>query len=314
MTISFADAAATTALLRCPGCRGALAWGDARATCESCAHAYAIEDGIPVLLVAPERAQEDEAALGSKAGQAQFFDHDVAGDYEISRPHGTPAFHRWLLGEKLRRSVAALGPAGGVALTVCGGSGLDAEFLARRGYTVVATDISLGAAKRVRERARRHGLPIVPVVADAEALPFDDASVDLAYVHDGLHNLEEPERAVAELARVARRAVSVNEPAAAAATTAAVKLGVAEEVEEAGNRVVRLTLDQLASQLRAAGFRIARAQRYAMFYRHVPGLPSRLLSNPAVLPLARLGYLAGDALIGRWGNKLTVQAIRREDA
>jgi ubiquinone/menaquinone biosynthesis C-methylase UbiE len=148
------------------------------------------------------------------------------------------------------------------------------------------------------------------VVADAENLPFRDGSVDVTYVHDGLHHLERPALALAEMARISRRAVSVSEPATAFATSAAVRLGLAEHREEAGNVVRRLTLAEIVSELATHGFEPVAPHRYAMYYRHWPGRAVRLLSRPGLLPLATGGFLIANRLAGRFGNKLAVQAIR----
>ncbi len=101
-----------------------------------------------------------------KRDQAAFFDAQPAA-WETSRPHGAPALYRWLMEEKFRRSVDGLQSVlpGATVLTVCGGSGMDAEFLARAGARVIASDISLGAARRALERSRRHGVPITPIVS-----------------------------------------------------------------------------------------------------------------------------------------------------
>lgn len=310
-------------LLVCSACRGPLRWSDAEARCTSCARPYPIVDGIPILLLDQSAADHDElehlhahghahAHDAHKQQQAAYFDREEAAEFEIARPHGTPALYRFLLGEKFRRSVDALAPIlpGATALTVCGGSGMDAEYLARAGARVIASDISLGAAQRARERARRYGLAAAPVVADVERLPFAGRAVDLVYVHDGLHHLERPAAGLAEMARVAARAVSVTEPARAAATALAVRAGWALEREEAGNRVARLTPGQVAAFLRRRGFRPVRAQRYAMYYRHEPGPLFAALSRPALFPLTRSGWRLANALLGRWGNKLTVQALR----
>jgi glycosyltransferase involved in cell wall biosynthesis len=248
-----------------------------------------------------------------KRRQAEWFDDEADPEYEIERPHGTPRFHAWLLGEKFRRSVGAVRPHldGAVVLAVCAGSGMDAEFLAHAGARVVAADISLGAAKRARERARRHGVQIESIVADAEQLPFRDGSVDVVYVHDGLHHLERPLAGLAEMARVARSAVSVNEPARAAATALSVRLGYSGVVEEAGNCVERLLPGEVEAVLRERGFEIVRSGRYAMVYRHVAGRPVRFLSTKLLFPLARAGFRIANLLLGRIGNKLTVQAVRR---
>jgi SAM-dependent methyltransferase len=293
-------------LLACPSCRRPLLSGVDVFRCNDCDADYPIVDGVPVLV--PQGA---EAMDAPKARQAAFFDLENS-EFEVSRPHGAPALYQHLLAEKFRRGISKLGPvvSGGTALVVCGGSGMDAEFLARAGTTVVSSDISLGAAGRVRERARRYGFAVAPVVADAERLPFRDRSFDLVYVHDGLHHLERPFVAIAEMARIAKRAVSITEPASATITAAAVRLGLALAREEAGNEVKRFRLDDVGAVLRGEGFRIVEAGRYAMYYRHHPGRVSELASRPAVFPAVEitLGWL--DAMIGRFGNKLTVQALR----
>jgi SAM-dependent methyltransferase len=282
--------------------------------CTLCDATYPIREGIPVMLPAELRPGRDvvHESRGHKQQQAEFSDSEADDAWEINRPHGAPAFHGWLLGEKFRRSIEGLRPIlpGSLALTVCGGSGLDAEFLALAGAHVISSDISLGAARRARERARRYGLQITPIVADAENLPFADRAIDIAYVHDGLHHLEEPAAGLAEMARVARRAVSVTEPAKAALTALAVRLNLALEQEEAGNRVARLTLDEIVETLERRDFRVLNAHRYGMYYKHNPGWAIDLLSRERIFPLATTALSLLNTLAGRVGNKLTVQAVR----
>jgi SAM-dependent methyltransferase/uncharacterized protein YbaR (Trm112 family) len=302
-------------LLACPACGGALSRSvllPPRLECSSCSLHYPVHLDIPILLLPELRRGPHGSDLTHKEQQAAFFDQDSVDDFGVTRPRGAPALYEWLLGEKFRRSVIGLEHQlpGATALTVCGGSGVDAEFLARAGAQVILSDIALGVVLQARERARRFGLDIALVVADAEALPFRDASIDLVYVHDGLHHLEQPARGLAEMARVARHAVSVSEPAAAIVTAAAVRLGLAEDEEEAGNRVRRLTLDEIVRELSDRGFRAIRPHRYAMYYRHWPGRPMRVLSIPVLLPVARGGLKLLNRLAGRFGNKLTVQAVR----
>jgi ubiquinone/menaquinone biosynthesis C-methylase UbiE/uncharacterized protein YbaR (Trm112 family) len=293
--------APTLIAFACPACREPL--GDDLA-CAGCGARYAHEDGIPVLL-APEHGEE------IKVRQASWFD-DLDPEYEIERPAGTPPFHVWLLEEKFRRGTSELGEfmSGGTALSVCGGSGMDAEFLARARARPINVDLSVGAARRALERARRHGFELDSIVADAEALPFSDQSVDIAFVHDGLHHVQRPLAAIAEMARVASHAVSVNEPARATLTAAAVRAGLAQAREEPGNRVWRLSLDEVTEVLATRGFRIVRAERYAMLYRHRPGNLTHALSGPRLQPLAIRGLRALDPIGTRIGNKLTVQAVR----
>jgi ubiquinone/menaquinone biosynthesis C-methylase UbiE len=247
-----------------------------------------------------------------KRAQVDFFDTSVDHEYEIVRPRGTPSFHAWLLGEKFRRSIVMVSDelSGASVLTICGGSGLDAEFLAAAGARVLCTDISPGAARRAAVRSARFAVGFEVAVADAEALPFPDRSFEFVYVHDGLHHMERPFRGVAEMARVAKRGVCITEPARAVLTRLAVRMGIATNREEAGNAVERLREPELRQVLASAGFAAQRASRYLMYYRHEPGLPTRALSAAIPSAAARVAFRAVNAVVGRAGNKLTVQAVR----
>jgi ubiquinone/menaquinone biosynthesis C-methylase UbiE/uncharacterized protein YbaR (Trm112 family) len=291
-----------SALLVCPACRVSLT---PELTCKTCGAGFERIDGIPILLM--EQAQSDY-----KRRQARAHDDHPTPEFEVRRPEGTPAFYGFLMMQKFTRGIIGLEPLlkGASAIVVCAGSGMDAEFLARHGCHVIAADISLGACKRARERARRHGLPILAVVADAEQLPLQDLAVDFAYVHDGLHHLERPLDGLAEMARVAGKGVSINEPAQAAVTALAVKAGLALEKEDSGNRVARLAPETVVAALRETGFREVAHHRYAMHYRHYPGPVIRTVSRARLLPLARSIFLVANAAAGRLGNKLTVQALR----
>jgi SAM-dependent methyltransferase len=308
-------------LLACPACReGELAGLDGRmvdgaVTCMRCGAAYPVRGGIPVLLPpgfdATHVHDEIDHAHGHKHQQAEYFDRGVAEEFEISRPHGAPEAYRALIEEKFRRSIARLPSlAGATVLDACCGSGMDAEMLARQGARVIAIDISEGCAARTKARAERYGLDYLVVVGDVEHLPLRAAAVDISYVHDGLHHLAEPAAGVRELARVARVAVSVNEPAAAFGTEVMVRLGVSQAWEDAGNRVARLRPDDVARVLAGEGFADVRAQRYLMFYRHEPGTVMRLASRPVAKQAYRAAAAVADAALGRWGNKLQVTARR----
>lgn len=289
----------------CPVCHGELAWSPRAIVCQGCGWHGHRHEGVTVF------AGPETAGNRLRLGTPGFFD-SLPAEWEIDRPHGGPELYGWLMMEKFRRSVRGLEALlpDATVLTVCAGSGMDAEFLARAGARVIASDLSLGAALRARERARRYGLDITPVVAEVEALPFRTASVDIVYVHDGLHHLNDPEAGLLEMARVARHGVSITEPARAAATAIAVRLGLAREVEEAGNRVARLDRDWVVERLQTSGLRVVGADRYVMYYRHKPGTMMNLLSRTRLLSSARAIVIAANRLIGPVGNKLTVRAVR----
>lgn len=291
----------------CPLCRGSLTASDDELACDACARRYPLAGAIPLL----SALADDDPCTTYKRRQIEFFDDEVA-EFEITRPRGQPRLYGRLLEEKFRRSVRGVESrlAGATALTVCGGSGMDAEFLARRGALVTASDLSLAAVQRAVERGRRSGLKIDGLVADAERLPFADRSIDVVYVHDGLHHLSDPLVGLAEMCRVARDCVLVTEPARAAVTAVAIRLGVALECEQAGNRVERVSAAQLAACLREHGFEVVTSQRYAMFYRHEPGPWMRLLSRRRSAPLALRAIASFNGVLGSLGNKLAVVAVR----
>lgn len=67
----------------------------------------------------------------------------------------------------------------GLALDVACGAGRNALWLARRGYKVVALDISWEGLQRLQRRARAERLDIHIVLADLEAFAFPPDSFDL---------------------------------------------------------------------------------------------------------------------------------------
>ena len=307
-------------MLVCPACRDGDLAGlddakqDGELHCTRCDASYPVRGGIPVLLPPDFDTEhihdEIDHAQSHKHKQAGHFDRVVAEEFEISRPNGAPIAYRWLLREKFRRSIAHLPPLrGATVIDSCCGSGMDAEMLARSGALVIAIDISEGCARRAKARAERFGLDYLIVVGDVEHLPLRDGAAEIAYVHDGLHHLQDPAIGLRELARVARRAVSVNEPADAFGTLVAVRLGIALAEEEAGNAVARLRIEDMAREFAAAGFDVT-SERYLMYYKHEPGRVMRLASHPLAHQFYRAAVRISHAALGRWGNKLQVTAVR----
>jgi len=99
-----------------------------------------------------------------------------------------------------RATVSAVVQPGDKVLDACCGTGDLAVAALRAGATVIGLDFS----ERMLERARRKSSEIVWVQADAQQLPFEDASFDAATVGFGVRNLDDLERGLGELRRVLR--------------------------------------------------------------------------------------------------------------
>ena len=94
-------------------------------------------------------------------------------------------------------------------LVGCGGVGGEGTFLRKAGFPqVTVADYSEGLIRYMRVRDQQLG----GVVANTERLPFAADSFDLVLVQDGIHHLKIPPLGVAEMLRVARRAIIVIEP------------------------------------------------------------------------------------------------------
>jgi SAM-dependent methyltransferase len=94
--------------------------------------------------------------------------------------------------------------AGARVLDVAAGSGNATIAAARCGCDVVGIDYVPALLDRARRRAEAEGLPVELMEADAEALPFEDASFDAVISVVGVMFAPDQERAAAELLRVCR--------------------------------------------------------------------------------------------------------------
>ena len=97
--------------------------------------------------------------------------------------------------------LAASVEAGGVAADIGAGAGFITEGLARRGVRVIAVDESV---KMLDELRRRIPVSVDCRVGSAERIPIDDEAVDYVFANMLLHHVDEPSRAIREMARVLR--------------------------------------------------------------------------------------------------------------
>ena len=248
--------------------------------------------------------------MQSRARQIEFY-ASLDAEGEIERPHHYPRPVRFLIESKFHRALRLLGHITSTdALCVCGGSGMDAEWLARLGIRPTILDISPEALARARIRAERHGFAAKLVRGDAARLPFSDHSFAMALVHDGLHHLDDPHCALDEMARVAKHELVVMEPACAALTRLAVAVGLAADVEPAGNAVRRLNATGVRVRIEARGWRRVRSARDFVYYQPWTFAIYRMADRFPVFTVFVLTYRLLNLAFGRWGNSLKVVARR----
>lgn len=94
-------------------------------------------------------------------------------------------------------------------LDLCSGTGDLALALARAGCEVVGADFCPEMLERAVDKRRRRSPDLPFIAADAEHLPFEDASFDVATVAFGIRNVHDPRRGLEEMARVVRPGGSV---------------------------------------------------------------------------------------------------------
>jgi ubiquinone/menaquinone biosynthesis C-methylase UbiE len=107
-----------------------------------------------------------------------------------------------IVGESLCEAVDVR--AGWKVLDVAAGNGNASLAAARRGCDVTATDYVEALLDRARNRAEADGLPLTTKTADAENLPFADASFDAVLSTFGVMFTPNNERAANELLRLCR--------------------------------------------------------------------------------------------------------------
>lgn len=108
-----------------------------------------------------------------------------------------------IVGERLCETIDL--HAGEQVLDVAAGNGNATLAAARHFAQVTSTDYVGALLERGKERAAAERLPVTFQQADAEALPFADASFDVALSTFGVMFTPDQEKAAAELSRVVRK-------------------------------------------------------------------------------------------------------------
>ncbi len=210
------DLAALAPVLACVRCGGLLTWDDAATAyaCDACARTYPVQGGIVHMI-------EQQDLTGQNRRFAYLYDRFAWGYALASKVAFAVA---GMTEERGRREVLdRLQPRGGRVLDVSTGPGSNLPYLVARPDVgeVHALDISMGQLRHARALVRRRGWRVPLYLANAEALPFRDATFDAVVHVGGINFFDDRARAVAEMARVARpgaRVVIVDEKERAART------------------------------------------------------------------------------------------------
>lgn len=179
--------------LRCPRCRGPLARTDAGFACadKSCGATLPVRDGVLIAGDAP--------TLDNKIA-ADFYDN---GQWQKVRPWETLFW--WLNGgERRARDVVLrrLPKAPGVRLLdVAIGDGVYTSWLPKD-WSIVGIDIS--TAQLAACQRRNPGRDLRLLLGQAEDMPFRDREFDAVLSNGGFNHFNDPEKALREMARVAK--------------------------------------------------------------------------------------------------------------
>jgi ubiquinone/menaquinone biosynthesis C-methylase UbiE len=137
--------------------------------------------------------------------QANTRYHDVAADgYDMKWGIDFAQTGAQQVLSKLEKALGRAPGRFGRSLEIGAGTGYFSLNLARAGIVgdSVCTDISPGMLRALEDNARRIGVPVQTITADAEDLPLPDESFDLVFGHAVLHHLPHLPKAFSEFHRV----------------------------------------------------------------------------------------------------------------
>ncbi len=214
-------------------------------------------------------------------------------------------------GHRLVREVLADGPVDGRRVMEIGaGSGRDLLELVRHGARGIVLDYSPASLALVRDLARRQGVEVMLVQADATRMPFRDGAIDVSFHQGLLEHFRDPLPLLRENARVIARdgRMIVDVPQTFHLYTLMKNVLIALNLWFAGWET-QFTPAGLEARCRAAGLEVVRTYGDWM----VPGLWYRVVrevlkrGTGARLPL----HLAGPAWwSGAW-DRLRASLRRR---
>lgn len=182
----------------CPGCHAPLEGLRAGGSCPGCGRSTGEQDGFLDFVAHPEVQGTDRLMRAVYHNLAPLHDPLLAGTFRL------------LLGSRLSEARATIldrlgARPGERVLEVGTGTGQNALRLASAGVHYVGVDLAAGMLRIARSRLAAAGRSDVPLaLADAHALPFQDDQFDRVMHVGAVNSFRDPERALSEMARVAK--------------------------------------------------------------------------------------------------------------
>jgi ubiquinone/menaquinone biosynthesis C-methylase UbiE len=183
-------------ILRCPTCGCVLQSGKSELNCPTCNLVYHKLEGFWDMLPA--------ASSSLKLSERDHYSEKSDRYADMHQVWSSSPFYRHYH-DSFLNDLRALPERSLILETGCG-LGHDGLELLASGYRLVETDIAVGQLRHAQRLHSMHGFSdrSCCLLADAEHLPFADASFDGAFMVASLHHLQDPLRALEEMRRVLR--------------------------------------------------------------------------------------------------------------
>lgn len=183
--------------LCCPACKKGFKKNASNLVCRGCKRSYEIRSGIPVLI--------DFASIPEHLHkQIQYFQQEdkARGDWVLE-----PWQERYV---KKFLDIAKPAP-GGLIIDSATGSGYMAIELAKRGFSIIATDLTLQELIRLQTLAKKLGIAgnMLFVCCTSESLPVVSGVADGLVANAILEHLPKEREAIGEIRRVVKRGACV---------------------------------------------------------------------------------------------------------
>ena len=183
--------------LCCPTCKKSLAKKGDGLSCRLCKRSYEVRSGIPILM--------DFASIPEHLHkQIRYFEHEdeVRGDW-VLEPWQARYVRKFL-------DIGKPKP-GGLIVDNATGSGYMAIELAKRGYRVIATDLTITELVKLYRMAKQLKVAdrIIPVCCTSEVLPIRSGIADGLVANAILEHLPKESAAIEEIERVTKRGACV---------------------------------------------------------------------------------------------------------